>query len=511
MKKNILYSALALCLGFASCTQDNTVSDSQTSGDITISVQTPMPQSRATVTVPAGYTLKCIMQLLDSNDATVGSQKTGTVDSSTGQVSFTVTGDEQTTATKALFWADYVPVTGTKVYNTDDLKAVTYNTTAFDMSDENLMAACDAYCGTLSEIADNATVTLVRPFTKIGVTPKNPEEVSGATSITVIYTAPSNYSVLTGDCSGDGTAVTYTNSSFTPASGAWFANYIFAPVSVSKLNSDITMTLGGSTQREIVIPADKLPLDANMEVSGDFTIEGVTVADITINVGVDPDWKKPEAPEMAIGSYINAQGEVVTSSDQAVGIVFQLGAIGNDVPANYPEALQGKTIKGYAVALENVSATRAANTPSSEGTSTESSVTNGTQSTAYLLTIASEDFKTAYTSWISAHTLSGSTLSDWYIPTINQLTTFIYLIYKEKEADNTNATLQAMPEFANNKLCDKSNKNANYMSSTINPSKVVSGVRINYISGSSSFEYADTFGFNTTTQSLCRPMLTIFE
>ncbi len=510
MKRNLLYTALALGMGFASCSQDETAPGAQSGGDITISVQAPLSQSRASVTVPTGYSLKCVMQLLDSEDATVGSQKTGTVDSSTGQVSFTVTGDEQATATKALFWADYVPTDGTKVYNTSDLKAVTYNTTAFDMSNETLMAACDAYCGTLSEIADNATVTLVRPFTKIGVTPKNPEEVSGATSITVSYTAPSSYSVLTGDCTGDGTAVTYTNTSFAPAQGAWFANYIFAPVSATKLNSAVTMTLGGGVSKEIVIPADKLPLDANMEVSGDFTIEGTKVADITINVGVDPDWKKPEAPEMTVGSYINAQGEVVTDSEQAVAIVFQLGAIGSDIPANYPEALQSKTIKGYAVALENVSATRAANTPN-EGTTTEASVTNGTQSTADLLAIASADFKSAYTSWTSAHTLSGSALSDWYIPTINQLTTFIYLIYKGKETDNTNATLQAMPEFANNKLCDKANKTVNYMSSTVNGSKAVSGARINYNTGSASFEYADTFGFSATTQSLCRPMLTIFE
>ena len=33
-------------------------------------------------------------------------------------------------------------------------------------------------------------------------------------------------------------------------------------------------------------------------------------------------------------------------------------AIGDDVPANYPVALQGKTIAGYAVAIENVATGR---------------------------------------------------------------------------------------------------------------------------------------------------------
>ena len=64
---------------------------------------------------------------------------------------------------KALFWAEYVPESGAanKVYNTADLRAVGYNTASFDLTNDALMAASDAFCGKLETIA-NASVTLKR-------------------------------------------------------------------------------------------------------------------------------------------------------------------------------------------------------------------------------------------------------------------------------------------------------------------------------------------------------------
>lgn len=92
-------------------------------------------------------------------------------------------------------------------------------------------------------------------------------------------------------------------------------------------------------------------------------------------------WKK-------VGSYINAEGKVVRDAADAVGIVFKMEAIGDDVPANYPVALQGKTIAGYAVAIENVVVGRQTlnNEAISSLVTTDATVTNGTQATEALLT-----------------------------------------------------------------------------------------------------------------------------
>ena len=104
-----------------------------------------------------------------------------------------------------------------------------------------------------------------------------------------------------------------------------------------------------------------------------------------IEVGVDPDY---EALEMKVGSYINAEGKVVRDAADAVGIVFKMEAIGDDVPANYPVALQSKTIVGYAVAIENVAAGRQSLNPDGVLTKfwfeTAASMTNGTQITEAL-------------------------------------------------------------------------------------------------------------------------------
>ena len=77
---------------------------------------------------------------------------------------------------KALFWAEYVPESGAanKVYNTADLRAVGYNTASFDLTNDALMAASDAFCGKLETIG-NASVTLKRPFANVSVKPKNPK------------------------------------------------------------------------------------------------------------------------------------------------------------------------------------------------------------------------------------------------------------------------------------------------------------------------------------------------
>lgn len=122
---------------FVSCGQEEIVSDNGTeiNAPVTISVQAPVNNvfSRA-VTIPDGYTMQCIMQLLNADGNKIGDQVTKPI--TDGKVSFTISVDEQKEVSKALFWAEYVPESGAanKVYNTADLRAVGYNTASFDLT-----------------------------------------------------------------------------------------------------------------------------------------------------------------------------------------------------------------------------------------------------------------------------------------------------------------------------------------------------------------------------------------
>lgn len=516
MKKNLFYSLMTLCaVLFTSCGQEEIVSDNgnEIKTPVTISVQAPVnnPLSRAGVTIPDGYTMQCIMQLLDAEGNTVGTQDTKQVND--GKVSFTISVDEQKNVAKALFWAEYVPTAGAagKVYDTADLRAVGYNTASFDMTNAALMAACDAFCGKLETIG-NASVTLKRPFANISVQPKNPAVAAEATKLEVKYNALSGYDILEGKCSSTA-PVTYTNAGFNAASGAWISNFFFAPADVTKFAEEITMTLSGGYDKVIKIPTNTLPLDVNMQILAKFEIGD---GNFDVDVEVDPDY---EALEMKVGSYINAEGKVVRDAADAVGIVFAMEAIGSDVPANYPSALQGKTIAGYAVAIENVAASRQSLNTESLTTlvETEKTVTNGTQATEALLTgLGDVAFSTTYNKWVGEHTSSSENLSAWYIPTLTQLSMFMNTLFTMKDISVTGSEdFRNIPEFefVNGKIFDREPiATVYYASSTVNSGKNISGVRINVASGV--VTNAQEAGISVTTgvqSALCRPMITIFK
>lgn len=516
MKKNLFYSLMTLCaVLFTSCGQEEIVSDNgnEIKAPVTIAVQAPVnnPLSRAGVTIPDGYTMQCIMQLLDAEGNTVGAQDTKQVND--GKVSFTISVDEQKNVAKALFWAEYVPTAGAagKVYDTADLRAVGYNTASFDMTNAALMAACDAFCGKLETIG-NASVTLKRPFANISVQPKNPAVAASATKLEVKYDALSGYDILEGKCKATA-PVTYTNTSFNSASGAWFSNFFFAPTDVTNFAGEVSMALSGGYEKTITIRANALPLDVNMQILAKFEIGD---GNYDVDVEVDPDY---EALEMKVGSYINAEGKVVRDAADAVGIVFAMEAIGDDVPANYPAALQGKTIAGYAVAIENVAAGRQALNIDKLETlvETEKAVTNGIQTTEALLTgIGDVAFKTTYNKWVGEHASNSENLSAWYIPTLTQLSAFMNTLFTMKDISATGSEdFRNIPEFefVNGKMFDREPiATVYYASSTVNSGKNISGVRINVASGAVTNAQEAGISVTTAAQSaLCRPMITIFK
>ena len=109
---NHMLLGLAGALGLAGCASEADVAMPGAGGDIILSVVTAdAAQSRA-LPVVDGYQFKFVMQLLDRDGATVGEQTLA--DGSTGAADFTIkAADIDAGASRALFWAEYVPVSYT--------------------------------------------------------------------------------------------------------------------------------------------------------------------------------------------------------------------------------------------------------------------------------------------------------------------------------------------------------------------------------------------------------------
>lgn len=380
--------------------------------------------------VPAieGYEFKCIMQLLDEAGETVGSQSV--VSMSSGSASFTITGENiDNGAVKAIFWAEYQPTAGVeKVYNTSDLKNITYKSTTFDLATVNSTAVLEVFAGKLDKIEKRASVTLKRPVSKIVFSPKNRENVSDANTIEVKYVTASGYNVLAGTASGT-SEITLNKGSFDPlAEGAWFTTFMLCPANQTNAAGDITINLSGDNgySRAITIPANSIPADPNhiYNITAD-----ITHGDISISVSVDNSWvandangggdespdpgKQDPDPDpnpgddtgeetkgdtnYVLGSLIDANGYVTTDKTKAVAVYFIDGAFQGDVMGNYQEHA-GKSIKGYGVAIKNISDTPLLATLN--GSASAISGGNGYTNTDKLLSsLSGSPFELAFKEW----------------------------------------------------------------------------------------------------------------
>lgn len=463
MRKNALFSAMAATMLLAaSCSQEEILSGGQeVNAPITIQVNAPVKAlSRAAVTLPDGYRLDCIMQLRDADGITY--TQTVNVDAATGAATFTVPGDEASAATTALFWAQYVNTSDeTAIYNTDDLTSIGYAVTEFT---PELMAAADAFCGSLTSLTNGASVELTRPFARINAAkPSNANEVSAGT-MTLSYTTTSGYNVGTGQVAsgeGAGTAITYTDSSFDPNDEVWFSNFIFAGNNVTTLGSDITMNINGTTY---TISGEDVPLDANFDINGSFTLGEGTVEDLEFTVNVNPDY---DEPTIEVGNYIYADGTFGTNSENAVGIVFAL-AEGKTDNSSYGE---GKTPVAYAMGLTSV--TRSNLFDSTDGGTnypalTELGLSNTSDDIAapwaegdYNGYTYTQTFETAlesssltstlftnYETWKTENALTGTNLSGWYIPSPRQLADLIGATYGSNEIEDSQASTVTVPAIA---------------------------------------------------------------
>lgn len=532
MKKNFLYSAMAaFIMLFASCSQEEIVSENNGSnGKVTIMVGVP-GENAATRAMPevAGKIRRCIMQVVDANGAALtdeGMKQVAEVTSDKVTFSFTEPKDVEYSV---VFWADYANAAtldgkSDYIYNTTSLPTISYQ------NNKNTMftAAGDAFCGKIAKGTTNAT--LKRPFNKIVVGSTNTEAFSGYTHIAIgNFNVPDNYNVFNQTVTGATKAIRLEKTEMNnTTTGEWAYFYIFASVSetATELSLPITLSKGeADTAEKIEFTATTtLPADDNM--IGNMNIPNIPEEKTTIDVEVSFDdtfGNEPAEPVdpsvIKVGSYINAKGEAVTTAGEAVAIVFATEVLNKDVPANYPEAFQNKTIKGYAVAISNATAARQAIIAAGETLTFEmpNAPTNGTQTTEALLTGigSNKAFTTTYNDWTGNKTLNSENLSGWYIPTYDQLKYFVGMLFNIGEVTAIGSEeFKKLPEFAhaNGKLFDREPIAAvNYASSTINDSGNISVMQLG-TDGTAKGTQAVVTGESTkATSIICRPFLTIFE
>lgn len=499
-------------------------------GDVTLTVRTPAPQSRAGITVPDGYSMKCVLQLLDENGKKL-KQKTTDVNTPTGTASFTITSEERAKAKKALLWAHYVK-DNKSVYNTADLTAITYAVTDFDMSDAALMAAMDAFCGKVESLDDDASVTLSRPFAKVSFTPNNPEVCSLAKNLSVTYTAPATYSVSGGTASTSST-ITLSNSRFNSSDKPWFGTFIFAPSGTTNLDSDIILSLTNGLKQTITLPGSAIPLDANKQVNVSATIGGSMseLDNITISVSVNTEFSgtsssnpstgdptTPDVPDtpiddpagFAVGAYVNANGEAVGSRDNAVAVVFYAGAFGGDSGEKYGDA--ARTVKGYAIALDNVSDTpksvKDAATPNTSYNNRDPKVCSD-----YVLNVLKDtELQIAYSEYVAKHPVSAEKTSGWLIPDYTQLSAWLNMLYSFTGGPGYTGSSEFRTIFkVDNIFGSDTSKSVEFLSRTIHQNQGLKTVAVNSGSTPTLTESESDPLWESEETFHIRPVLVIFE
>lgn len=556
MKKNFLYSVMALFMVlFASCSQEELISTNGSDGQI-VSISVDVPGRNATTrTAPEGVNgceLRALMQIINlttPESPAIIETITGTITGDKANFTFTKPGAEITNYT-CIFWVDYVKTganAADNLYNTASLMNVSYSAAALNTTGAGLFnsAEADAFCGTMSKSqveSNDKNVTLKRPFTKINV---NPADTDTYTNVEVSFSAPSGFNVLTGLVEGAAQTISY-NGAVAAAGTTWFSNYIFTGANVesgSTLNSAVSLTLsdGNGASKNFEIPAGNIGLNQNYVSNNHVTITESN--EVSVEVTIDADFN---TVKMAIGDFIYADGTFGKTAEGAVGIVFALG--GKDDTSDYGNEFSGKKIAGYAMGLTSVNriAINKADTenegsfvalPTIANTSTDTSAPwldddyNGYRYSA-TWEAAMADYGSpllaAYATWKSENTFTGSNLSKWYIPSSRQLADLIGLTYGyDGSINDAQVTELNIPAIAKNEALAKAvstitpdeksyfgrhTGNSNILSSFVRGGRLVC-VQTSYATEKEGIRAFLGVSVSTTSASpfALRPVLTVFE
>lgn len=541
MKKNFLYSFMALCIClFAACSQEEIIPEASQGGK-TVNMIVGVPGGATTRALPSvdGKILRCIMQVVDANNAPIaGDGMRQALKVETDKVTFTFKAPEGDY--KCVFWADFVADVNTdNIYTTTDLTNITYKATGNDV----FSAAADAYCGYVAN--GSTTIQLKRPFAKVSVTPNSAGNYAAYNKLTVSYDAPSGFNIVTKTVSSTSKQVTYTNTAFEAAKGAWFTSYIFAASNMSKLNSDITMKLEGENgvaAKTLTIAGDKVPLTENYEINGKF--DAAEGNNVDVEVGFDDSFIDPNAPvAMKIGDYINKDGShsATYDSEKAIGIVFALS--GKTDASQYGA---DKTIAGYAMGLTSTPRTPLNIRESESAYTALPELTNTSEDTnapwidadynGYAYTAAFETtFKdyaspllAAFETWKGENAFStAANLSAWYIPSSRQLADLMGAAYgydgskNDQQVTDLNIPAIAKNDAVATAVTTFTKENSSYFGSHTSSSNILSSfirsgrfmcVQTTYANSVESIsQFTGVSAKNTAASPFAiRPVLTIF-
>ena len=444
MKKSLLNLVMALGIGlFASCSQEEIISDNENRVE-TVSVSAQLPgdavQTRAIPEADANHKLRCILEVWNKTENTVIQriEKLGS-DATNGKLQFTFN-VPSTTDYECLLWADFIANDATftddkyadKYYTTTSLKAIDFVANADLFNNES----ADAFCGVVEKngTVNNLSVTLKRPFTKVTLKDKG-TYLEGVASLAPSFEAPSKFDVSTGKAAGY-TTISATGIEPDKANQTLFSTFIFASADKTTLDKDVkivfTKTEGGTEEK--TIKAGQITLDQNVknDVTADYAAEGT---DVTVDVDIDDQYPDPNA--LKIGQFVNKDGSVseTYSAETTCGIIFAVGAQGDDIAANYA-GFESKKIAGYAMALSNVNGKPFSADPDMPADSQEAALTSfsGMKLTNGILNyIAANSVEaplfTNFDTWKTDNATTGANLSAWYVPSYQQLVTFVGYIY----------------------------------------------------------------------------------
>ena len=475
MKKNFLLATMALFMTLfaTSCSQEEIISDNDSKGGGTVSVAVNIPVNnpvtRAVPNIPEGYKLRCILQLVKSDDNSNIADGRYVQEVTAGSEKVTFTFNAPSDTYKCLFWADYVKedVDADNIYTTTDLKAIGYTDNAgSEMFNGDVADAF--YACSLEPVTGNgalASITLKRPFTKI--TFKDGQSAyTDYTKITIKdLPAPTGFNVMNGETAGYAGKDAYTDSKIssselTVENGKWFSAYLFASSNKENLgtDNDIVFELkkaDNTSSGELKLNGASITLTENVEVEA--TVEPKKDGDTSIDVIFPDGMVDPNT--LAVGDFINKDGTFSkTYSDQAVAIVWKLvtdgGKAVGDAANNYTVEANGtdmtsKKITGYAFSITCPARAGIKSTetlPSLTGTKAADQIFGDnvygiTQFNSFIKQFEnySSPVLSGFNTWKSDNSLSSTNnVSSWYIPTAAQTRDMVGIVLNGDKVDYAN-------------------------------------------------------------------------
>lgn len=373
MKKLYFIITLLFTVLLASCSQEEPVNGETDNSRVSISAELPgdIAATRAQITIPTTHKLRCIIEVWTKSDSPFLKycEEIAVAAGTVPTFDFPLRPGDYT----CLMWADFIAADAavSEVTSVDGVTYTHFEDTYYDTSNLHQLTVKDEFASNLfdTDLCDgfyaklevkknaaavNESMKLTRPFAKLIVQETDAEKFATLTGLTVSFEMPKTFSVATGEPGAEMLTAVY-DKNFASAEDApqiLYTGYVFTPSTGLSLGSSILTftTAAGKSTREI--PGESIELKRNQQM----TAGGKLMGDGALDPGTDPDPEPSKDPQ--VGDYFFIDGtwsSELTEENKAncVGIVYAVGAQGGDDISNYPNS-EGKSIKGYVMALQNV-------------------------------------------------------------------------------------------------------------------------------------------------------------